>query len=246
MSNFINIKSRYSQQGLSLVELMIATTVSLLLMAGVGQIFLSTKASNSLQNGAGRLQENARLAFEILSQNIGQAGFTTDLSGISAFNSANTLENGSENAGLGFTTANGTASDVIEINYVSATDCLGNGTGASGTATDRYFIAGNQLMCLGNGNAAAGILGIGIENMQLLYGEDTDDDNIANLFVNKDNVTTWEDIKSVRISLLVTTTQAMTITDSLTHVLLNTPPILPINDNALRRVFTRTILIRNN
>ncbi len=244
MSNFINIKSHHSQQGLSLVELMIATTVSLFLMAGVGQIFLSTKASNTLQNGAGRLQENARLAFEILSQNIGQAGFTTDLNGIDAFNSTNILENESENAGLGFTTANGTASDVIEVNYVSATDCLGNGTG--GTATDRYFIAGNQLMCLGNGNAAAGILGIGIENMQFLYGEDTDDDNIANLFVNKDNVTSWENIKSVRISLLVTTTQTMTTTDSLTHILLNTPPILPINDNALRRVFTRTILIRNN
>jgi len=243
MSNSTKIKSRHLQQGLSLVELMIAVTISLLLMAGVGQIFISTKATNTMQNGLSRLQEDSRLALEILSKNIGQAGFTTNLSGINAFNSANIQENQSQNAALGFTTANGTASDVIEVNYVSATDCLGNNTG--GTATDRYYITGNRLMCLGNGNDIPGILGLGIENMQLLYGEDTDNDNIANVFINADNVTTWANVKSVSVSLLVATTEVMTTTDNLTHIMLNTPPIAPINDNAMRRVFNRTILLRN-
>ncbi len=248
MIKVIKISQRHSQQGFSLVELMIALTISLVLMAGVGQIFLSTKATNTLQDGLGRLQENARLALDVLSINIGKAGFTTNLTGIDAFNSANIQDNQSQNIALGFTTVNGTASDVVEINYVSATDCLGNATGAGGTAIDRYYIAGSNLMCLGNGNAAAGVVADGIENMQLLYGEDTDSDNVANVFVNSSNVSDWANVKSVSVSLLVSTTQNMgaATTDNSTHVLLNAPPIGPIGDNMLRRVVGKTILVRNN
>ena len=239
------IYTHHQQRGFSLVELMVALTISLILMAGVGQIFMSTKSSYNLQNGLGRLQENARFALDILSQNIGQAGYTTDLDGIDAFNSANTLENQSANAGLGFTQATNRASDIIEINYVSTTDCLGNATG--GTATDRYYINGNTLMCLGNGSVTAGILAEGIENMQFLYGEDTDADDVANIYVNAGNVTTWANVKSVRVALLVSTTENMgtSSTDSNIHVLLNTPPIGPLNDNAMRRVFGMTIPLRN-
>lgn len=235
----------YQQQGFSLVELMVALTISLVLMAGVGQIYISTKASYNLQNGLGRLQENARSALDILSHNIGQAGYTSDLDGLDSFNSANTQENLSENVALGYTVANGTASDVIEINYASATDCLGNAT--VGTATDRYYINGNTLMCLGNGSATAGVLAEGIENMQILYGEDTDNDELTNVFVNAGNVTDWDAVKSVRIALLASTTETMgtASTDSSTHVLLNTRPIGPLNDNMLRRVFTKTIVLRN-
>ncbi|MEN8762921.1 MAG: prepilin-type N-terminal cleavage/methylation domain-containing protein, partial [Thiogranum sp.] len=46
--------------GFSMVELMVAMTISLLLMAGVVQIFGSSKASYVMQEGTSRLQENAR------------------------------------------------------------------------------------------------------------------------------------------------------------------------------------------
>ena len=237
-------KSR-AQRGLSLIELMVAITISLILMAGVGQIYIGTKASYNLQNGLGRLQENARYALDILAHNIGQAGYTTSALGLDSFNSAESKENESENATMGFTQASGTASDTIEINYASATDCLGNATG--GTATDRYYIAGSTLMCLGNGSATAGALADGIDNMQVLYGEDTDGNDVADVFVSADNVTDWAEIKSVRIALLASTADNMgtAATDNNTHVLLNTPVIGPLNDNMLRRVFTTTILVRN-
>jgi len=233
------------QRGLSLVELMVAITISLVLMAGVGQIFISTKTSYNLQNGLGRLQENARYALDILALNVGKAGYTTSILGIDAFNSAETKENETENAALGFTQVNGTASDTIEINYTSATDCLGNATG--GTATDRYYLNGTTLMCLGNGSATPGALAEGIDNMQILYGEDTDDDDISNVFANAGNVTDWTAIKSVRIALLASTVDdiGLAATDSNSHVLLNTPIIGPLDDDMLRRVFTTTILIRN-
>jgi len=248
MMNITDTYQTHRQQGFSLIELMIAMTISLILMAGVGQIYLGTKASYNLQNGLSRLQENARFALDILSHNIGQSGYTTNLGSIDAINSANTLENQSENTGLGFTQLTGTASDIIEINYDSTTDCLGNAT--AGTATDRYYINNSTLMCLGNGSVTPGVLAEGIDNMQLLYGEDTDNDedtDIANVFVNAGNVTNWDNVKSVSVALLVSTTESIgtASTDTNTHILLNTPPIGPLNDNMLRRVFNTTILVRN-
>ncbi len=214
-------------------------------MAGVGQIFLSTKTSYNLQNGLGRLQENARFALDLLHQNIGRAGYATSFDGINNFDDINIKENETENAALNFTKGNRTASDVISINYTSATDCLGNATG--GVATDRYYLAGSTLMCLGNGSTTPGALADGIDNMQILYGEDTDEDDVANQFVNANNVNTWERVKSVTIALLANTVDEIGIAsiDKNTHVLLNTPVIGPLNDNVLRRVFTTTIIIRN-
>jgi type IV pilus assembly protein PilW len=102
-------------------------------------------------------------------------------------------------------------------------------------------------MCLGNGSATAGALADGIDNMQILYGEDTDGDDVPNVFVDADNVTDWHEIKSVRIALLASTADDMGVaaSDDKTHILLNTPAIGPLNDDMLRRVFTRTMLVRN-
>ena len=114
------------QQGLSIVEIMVAVTISLILLAGVSQIFLSSKTAYNVQDGMGRLQENARFALDILARNVGMAGYTPSVVAINSFNSANSLDNSVENATLGFTQASGTASDTMEVNYVSNTDCLGN------------------------------------------------------------------------------------------------------------------------
>jgi type IV pilus assembly protein PilW len=234
---------RRRQYGLTLVEIMVAITISLLLLAGVIQIFLSNKASHGLQNGMGRLQEDVRAAMDVLDLNIGMAGYTTGTTAINAINTANTLNNSTENSSLGFTAASGKASDVIEINYTSATDCLGQATG--GTATDRYYLSGTNLMCLGSGSATAGIIAEGIENMQILYGEDSDDDGIANRYINATNIAA-NPIVSVRIALLASTIESMGATDTATYALLNTPLLGPFNDNQLRRVFTRTIVLRNS
>ena len=237
---------RLRQQGFSLIEIMIAITISLILMAGIGQIFLGSKTSYNLQDGMGRLQENARFALDILNRSISMTAFSGTLSPLNnAIDSTESKENETANTDLGFTTASHTASDTIEVRYTSATDCLGNATG--GTAQDRFYIDGNNLMCLGNGSITAGVIAEGVENMQILYGEDTDNDTVANVYVDADNVADWNAIVSVRVALLVSTVQTVGngSTDSKTHVLLNTPAIGPLGDHVIRRAFTRTIILRN-
>ena len=61
-------------QGFSLVELMISITLGLLLLLGVIQIFDSTRQANRVNDAVGQLQENGRIALELLSRDIREAG----------------------------------------------------------------------------------------------------------------------------------------------------------------------------
>lgn len=63
------------QSGLSLIELMIAITLGLVLMAGVMQVFLSSRVTFSTHQAMSRVQETGRLAMEFLSRDIRMAGF---------------------------------------------------------------------------------------------------------------------------------------------------------------------------
>lgn len=64
----------HKQTGLSLIELMVAITLSLILTLGVIQIFSSSTQTSRVQNELARIQENARFALDILSKDIRMAG----------------------------------------------------------------------------------------------------------------------------------------------------------------------------
>lgn len=63
------------QRGLSLVELMVAMALSLLLMLGVIQIFLSSKQTYSTNSALSRVQESGRFAMDFLTQDIRNTGY---------------------------------------------------------------------------------------------------------------------------------------------------------------------------
>lgn len=63
------------QTGLTLVELMVATTLSLVLLAGVLLVFSANKATYQMQNGLGTLQENGRYAMRQIIGDLQLAGF---------------------------------------------------------------------------------------------------------------------------------------------------------------------------
>jgi type IV pilus assembly protein PilW len=61
--------------GFGLVELMIALVLGLVLIAGAGQVFLSTKGVYRLEQGLSRLQENARYAMDTMTRDLRMAGY---------------------------------------------------------------------------------------------------------------------------------------------------------------------------
>jgi type IV pilus assembly protein PilW len=64
------------QQGLSLVELMVAMALAVLLMAGVLSIFQSSKVTYLTNEKTSRLQENGRVALELMVHDLRSAGYT--------------------------------------------------------------------------------------------------------------------------------------------------------------------------
>jgi len=73
--NLANAVARRRQGGMTLVELMVAVTIGLILLAGVIQIFSSSKQLYRVQEATSRLQENGRYAMNLLSREIRMAGF---------------------------------------------------------------------------------------------------------------------------------------------------------------------------
>ena len=70
------IAPRGRESGLSLVELMVAMVLSLLLIAGVIQIFVSSSATYSVNEAMARAQENARFATRFLGRDVQLAGYS--------------------------------------------------------------------------------------------------------------------------------------------------------------------------
>lgn len=120
----------------------------------------------------------------------------------------------------------------------------------------RYFIGngaygGPSLFRTHNGTTPQELIE-GVEQMQLLYGQDTDGDKIADTYLDAASITDWGNVISVRLSLLFRTVKEnfQIDPDSKTYNLLGGTgnggvTVGPVNDHNRRRVFTTTIQIRN-
>ncbi|KPJ93649.1 MAG: hypothetical protein AMJ55_07615 [Gammaproteobacteria bacterium SG8_15] len=236
--------SKSQQRGFTIVEIMLAITLSMILIAGVIQVYLSSKESFRVQNELARLQENQRIAIEFLQRDISQAGFIRppgkliNLPGV-------------------FITVNdggGTTSDSITVTYESTTDCLGALT-PNGFAVNTYFITPAtpqqpvpQLVCTGNGGGTQPIAD-GVENMQILIGDDALTTNSslpgsADRYVNPTVPVPTTQIASIRIALLISTQNPVRATPVAQNIILLDTNVVR-NDRVRRQVITTTIPLPN-
>lgn len=75
MTRHLHIRTtERSQQGLSLVELMVALAIGMFLMLGLVQVMSASRAAYRLAEGMGRAQENARFAMDSLERDLRMAG----------------------------------------------------------------------------------------------------------------------------------------------------------------------------
>lgn len=82
----------------------------------------------------------------------------------------------------------------------------------------------------------------GVENMQILYGEDTDDDGSANKYVAADSAT-MDNVMSIRLSLLMRTTEDNLASEPQTYTYNGST--VTATDKRIRRVFDTTVKLRN-
>ncbi|WP_308363764.1 MULTISPECIES: PilW family protein [unclassified Microbulbifer] len=350
------------QRGVSLVELMVAITIGLILMTGVVQLFLSSRATFTTQQAISRVQETGRLAMEFLGQDIRMAGYmgcmsrnlnyesalkpTTSpafdfgaaIEGIDDYPDAqqtgypDALEGtdmvvvrSANGSGVGVISNNngaqlnvdytgkvadacrdsgGGTSDMLSglceedilvisncaramvfqatelqetaggggttasVNVVHAqnTDNPGNDFsswgGSSGAmvrfgpesevikmTTTFYYVANNGAdrpsLYQKVGNAPEEELLTGVEDMQIFYGLDSNDDGVPNNYVDADNVSDWELVLSARVELLVQSSEDNVLAESQSYTFPTGAASTPATDRRLRQVFVNTIGIRS-
>lgn len=68
--------ARARQRGLTIVEIMVAMVLSLILTAGVIEVFLGSKNTYRVNEAVSRLQEEGRMALELMSRDLRMAGFS--------------------------------------------------------------------------------------------------------------------------------------------------------------------------
>ena len=340
-----------SSRGFSLVELMVAITVSLILLNGVMQIFTGSKENYAIQEELSRLQENGRFAMDVLTREMRMAGYlgcssnaqiansidagsglydlSTPITGfeggvdpvtdygttrytdtdsfvIRFLNDNNAIVVTSHNPSSAVIHLAGThALEKGEIYIIADSNCtqIGIFQMSGPNSGDVNHISHNKGGSISPGNCLKALKGNfdcdnqaaavaaaysagstvvrlsaheyyigyyanapgksvpvlfrkdlssaespeemieGVEDLQILYGVDTNTDNAANQYDTANAVASWQNVVSVRIALLLRTTrevaskpQAYTF-QGVTHS--------SHTDGYLRREFTTTIQIRN-
>lgn len=95
-------KSAARQSGIAMVEIMIAMLLGLFLVGGILQVFSAVRLTNRVHQATARMQENGRMALEILRRDIRMADFWGCASDISnVVNNLNTAGGGFIDFGAG-------------------------------------------------------------------------------------------------------------------------------------------------
>lgn len=242
---------KYRQHGMTLIEIMVSLVISLFLLAGLLQMFIAARQSSRIQENLSRVQENGRFGIEYINRVVRQAGYrsrTTILNGEDFKQKFNVDRiEGTNNDGIdntdkvivrfeGENTGQGEVKNCLNQTITSpviSIDTLSIGMDAQGVV---------NLYCQAVTPAGTSTQPIleNVEDMQILYGEKKGS-NLA--YVSAANVQNWDNVFSVRISLLLGTAE---------NNLVQTPQPYTINgvtttptDRRLYRVFTTTVALRN-
>ena len=235
---------------MTLIEIMIALLIGVFLLGGIMLVFISSKQTYRTQENLSRLQENGRFAMEFLSRDIRMAGFWDCMTSNSAVSDVTGTDGASG------------APDAITLRGAFArlhapADACGTAVTTGATAacpqaaapanffTDNssvitYSISGGKLRRVTN--CTTNDVVEGVENMQILYGVDTDAAGTANFGTPNYYVaanaawtaTDWARVVSVRITLTV-----RTLEDNVVQAATGNP------NGRITRNFTTTLALRN-
>lgn len=260
-----HITFRY-QTGLTLIEIMIALLIGVFLIGGILQIFLSTKQTYRTQENLSRLQENGRFAMDFISKDIRMTGYWGCLAASGAGGDITAIfDPGNPDAPEGVTLRGAFTATLTNLTSYPFTDppalpppagitcgmALDNPVVtaainplADPNATITYQVGpGNLLQKTTNGQTNDLIEGV--ENMQILYGEDTDLDGVPNYYVNAGTAgLNMDQVVSIRISFLLHSIDDNVTDQPAPYNYNGTTGIVP-PDRRIRRVFTSTIAVRN-
>ena len=202
---------RLAERGFSLVEMMIALTLTLALSAGMLTMLMSTRGNSIAQTGLEQAQDDQRLALAMLANVVHNAAYfpnpqmstvATELPASGQFSVAG--------QGLAGSTVAAAPGDTLLVRYEAGSgdgvmDCNGvtNSGGTPLVMVNSFSVdASGNLTCSVNGAAAQTLSG-GVQNFKVLYGVDTNGDAASDQYIAASGMSAanWANVYSVRITL---------------------------------------------
>jgi type IV pilus assembly protein PilW len=207
---------RRTQAGFTLLETLIGLTIGVFLLGGIAVVLLVTRQNFNAQAGMGQLQDDQRIAVNMLVNVVEHAGYFYNPTSQTATNSF-PLSSPFLNAGqsVSGTTGSGTAADSLIVRYLQSPtggsaadfteDCNGaTNTGATAVLSVNTFTldSQNQLNCA-VGSGAAKPLAAGISSFTVMYGVDFNNNKSVDAYLPASAMTAayWALVGSVQVSI---------------------------------------------
>jgi len=239
----LSVVSSKNQAGFSIVELMIAGTLGLILLAGVIQLFTGSQRTYTLQNELADIQEDGRFALMILERQVQKGSWNANavMDTPTAIDITNSVDGVNDSITFSYRGA---------VDGVDNLDC-NNIAIADGLVTNRFFVLNNELMCQGNGGGDAQTFIDNVERFQLLYGVETElscPDGVVNSYMTKTDIegsAFANRILSVRFALLLQSERnLLSSAETNTYQILDQSYPSP-SDKLVRRLFQQTVFMPN-
>lgn len=249
------------------MELMVGITIGLMVVIAALGSLAFTQTTSTVVGDSSRLQQKADAVFRNMGFHIAQASainlvqstngvtFSTDYTGI---NPATTGLAGQIVSVHGVEGASN-APDTLRVSYqdnmlstdtaanqtkYGVRDCLGNRPTSNVRVDNAFYVAGNDLMCLGASAAVAQSIADGVEDFQVMYGVQTVNAGANQYrFYDASQVTDWTNIQAVAVCLQLTGDNKGNPQPGL--VVTGCRGQTVANDGLLRRVYRRTFSVRN-
>jgi type II secretory pathway pseudopilin PulG len=238
--------------GFSLIEVLIGVSLSTLLISGIVQLLGGSVSSYRLQLSQSQMEESGRYARDVLITHIAQAGYQPEpwKSPVELPALTNRALDGDLLPG-----------DQLGLQRWSNHNCYGNENPiVSGDGQPAFYLLqihfrvntnNNLTMTCRYGPEASSLttqinnFGLieNVESMQVLYAQDLNDDDIADGWVTGQAWQQENNIRAIKIALLLSTPQAFGQPGSEQITLLDQTITRP-SDGHLRRVISLTTAIR--
>lgn len=264
------------QFGFSLIELMIAMTLGLVIIAAVGQVFVSNKKSYQLADDVSVLNDNARYTLTVLEQQLRLAAYQFEpMLGRDENFMQETVTFSDPSASIQFAPGTylfGTATDNgnydslymrFQGSSIKPLNICGQRFSTDAVNTVRYSVKtvsyekGPDTGVLSCHVSASGEQNFSdhVEMFRILYGIDSDSDDVADKYVSANKVlpanssrpvedSEWEQVVSLKIALLLRSNNRINNNqDTVSYQVLDKN--VSYSDAFARKVVSATISLRN-
>ena len=214
--------------GFTIIELMVTLSITSFLVLGTATFLASANQTNRVQTALSGLSGDGRSGLERIARDIRMSGYRDSNWSLGALANVISATNGVPAAG----------GDTLLVSYEGGRDCT-YALAPAGVVSNSYQIVNGNLEC--NGQPIAG----GIQEMQIYFGEDTDNDDVANRWLSPEEVgLDLTRVVSVRVHLLVRTNDN-DISSGAQAYYFNNAQQPAIDDGQIRREYSVTIALRN-